>query len=320
MSNETAADRRRPARPPDDRGAAPVRRRRPTRPESREAGADRDHGARPHHLRVHPRAEHLLERALTLRASPGSRAVSPSTVRCHDDQASGRDRGAGLGRRGTRSGELGDRDERDVVLRGGPRAPLPRTRPGGPDRARGLTSARPGTGAASGWSQAHPGFEVGIPIAHMIDELARALSHHETRVSRVGLPATNGTVGSGLFQNWLDHAGIDVLLPPPHRQREVMTAIRAVRPVDAPAMRSPSSPSSARSCSTRPGHCPHRRLHRDPTRARPSRHQRAPHRRTSGPAPLRGGRSATGSSTWRPASGCWCAACGRRTASRDTSG
>ena len=71
--------------------------------------------------------------------------------------------------------------------------------------------------------------EVGLPLIHMIDEVARHLEG-VPQVRRVGLLATTGTVRAGLYQDWLGRAGVDVLVPDAELQdRAVMAAIRAVK-------------------------------------------------------------------------------------------
>ncbi|MFI0454257.1 aspartate/glutamate racemase family protein [Actinomadura sp. 6N118] len=71
---------------------------------------------------------------------------------------------------------------------------------------------------------------VGLPIVHMIGEVARHLTTLSPRVHTAGLLATSGTVRAGLYQEWLDGFGIRLVLPDAVSQdREVMTAIRAVK-------------------------------------------------------------------------------------------
>jgi aspartate racemase len=71
---------------------------------------------------------------------------------------------------------------------------------------------------------------VGLPIAHMIDEVAQHLARLRPPVRTVGLLATTGTVRAGLYDEWLARVGIDLVLPDDTSQeREVMAAIRAVK-------------------------------------------------------------------------------------------
>ncbi|MDQ0714914.1 aspartate racemase [Streptomyces luteogriseus] len=71
---------------------------------------------------------------------------------------------------------------------------------------------------------------VGLPIVHMIDEVARHLTTLRPRIHTAGLLATTGTVRAGLYEEWLDRAGIRLVLPDVTSQdHEVMTAVRAVK-------------------------------------------------------------------------------------------
>ena len=72
--------------------------------------------------------------------------------------------------------------------------------------------------------------QIGLPIIHMIDEVAKHLATLEPPVRTAGLLATTGTMREGLYQQWLDRVGIDLVLPDPASQDlEVMAAIRAVK-------------------------------------------------------------------------------------------
>ncbi|GGW95466.1 aspartate/glutamate racemase family protein [Streptomyces lomondensis] len=71
---------------------------------------------------------------------------------------------------------------------------------------------------------------VGLPIIHMIGEVARHLTTLSPRIHTAGLLATTGTVRAGLYQEWLDRFGIRLVLPGTVSQNhEVMTAIHAVK-------------------------------------------------------------------------------------------
>ncbi|MFJ8537232.1 aspartate/glutamate racemase family protein [Streptomyces sp. NPDC093591] len=71
---------------------------------------------------------------------------------------------------------------------------------------------------------------VGLPIVHMIGEVAEHLTALRPAVRAAGLLATTGTVRAGLYQEWLDRAGVDLVLPDRSSQdSEVMAAIRAVK-------------------------------------------------------------------------------------------
>jgi aspartate racemase len=68
----------------------------------------------------------------------------------------------------------------------------------------------------------------GLPVVHMIEEVARHLVTLDPPVRRVGLLATTGTLHAGLHKQWLD--GVDIVLPDPVSQEdELMAAIRAVK-------------------------------------------------------------------------------------------
>ncbi|NUP42294.1 MAG: amino acid racemase [Streptomyces sp.] len=71
---------------------------------------------------------------------------------------------------------------------------------------------------------------VGLPIVHMIGEVARHLGAMGPSLRTAGLLATTGTVRAGLYQDWLDRFGIRLVLPDAAGQdAEVMTAVRAVK-------------------------------------------------------------------------------------------
>lgn len=70
--------------------------------------------------------------------------------------------------------------------------------------------------------------EVGLPIVHMIDEVAKHLAAMQPAVRAAGLLSTTGTLHAGLHKQWLDQ--VDIVLPDPvSQQDEVMAAIRAVK-------------------------------------------------------------------------------------------
>ncbi|MEU0249032.1 amino acid racemase [Streptomyces sp. NPDC006235] len=74
---------------------------------------------------------------------------------------------------------------------------------------------------------------VGLPIVHMIGEVARHLTTVSPRIHTAGLLATTGTLRAGLYQEWLDRFGIRLVLPDDGSQdREVMAGIRAVKAGD----------------------------------------------------------------------------------------
>lgn len=73
----------------------------------------------------------------------------------------------------------------------------------------------------------------GVPIVHMIDQAVRAVAGMSPPVRQVGLLATTGTVRAGLYQDWLDRAGLRPVLPTPAEQQDLVTAaIHAVKAGD----------------------------------------------------------------------------------------
>jgi aspartate racemase len=71
---------------------------------------------------------------------------------------------------------------------------------------------------------------LGVPLVHMIDEVARHISAVTPAITKVGLLATTGTVRAELYQHWLAAYGIDVVVPHSRIQNaNVMPAIRAVK-------------------------------------------------------------------------------------------
>ncbi|WP_238431454.1 aspartate/glutamate racemase family protein [Streptomyces cavernae] len=71
---------------------------------------------------------------------------------------------------------------------------------------------------------------IGLPIVHMIGEVARHLATLSPRIHTAGLLATSGTVRAGLYHAWLDRSGIRLVLPDARSQdHEVTAGIRAVK-------------------------------------------------------------------------------------------
>ncbi|MBN9794660.1 MULTISPECIES: aspartate/glutamate racemase family protein [unclassified Pseudonocardia] len=70
---------------------------------------------------------------------------------------------------------------------------------------------------------------VDVPVVHMIDEVARSLAGAAPPVRCAGLLATDGTVGTGLYQDWLHRRGVEVIVPDARDQRAVMTAILSIK-------------------------------------------------------------------------------------------
>lgn len=76
-----------------------------------------------------------------------------------------------------------------------------------------------------------------IPVIHAIEECVAYLK--ENNICRVGLEATDGTIQTRVFQDKLEAAGIEVVLPNPEMQAKVMSIIynnvKAGMPVDMEA-------------------------------------------------------------------------------------
>lgn len=64
---------------------------------------------------------------------------------------------------------------------------------------------------------------IGLPVIHVIERTAALLGSKGIR--RVGLMATDGTVRSGIFQQKLEQAGLETVLPSSEAQRGIMTLI-----------------------------------------------------------------------------------------------
>jgi aspartate racemase len=67
---------------------------------------------------------------------------------------------------------------------------------------------------------------IAIPVISIIDEVADEVERRRPGARRVGLMATTGTIKTGLFQDRLREGGLEVLVPPPEDQEDlVMSAI-----------------------------------------------------------------------------------------------
>jgi aspartate racemase len=72
--------------------------------------------------------------------------------------------------------------------------------------------------------------QLGLPVVHMVDEVAKHIVTARPQVRTVGLLATSGTIRAQLYQQWLGEAGISVVTPgEPVQSSHVMPAIRAVK-------------------------------------------------------------------------------------------
>jgi aspartate racemase len=69
-----------------------------------------------------------------------------------------------------------------------------------------------------------------IPVISIIEEVAGEITRSHPRMERVGLLATTGTIKARLFQDRLHEVGIEVLVPSPQNQENlVMSAIYGVK-------------------------------------------------------------------------------------------
>jgi len=71
--------------------------------------------------------------------------------------------------------------------------------------------------------------ELAIPWLHLIDHTAAAIARRHPGIARVGVLATDGTLGASLYQRSLLELGIGTVAPSPgsELQREIMDAIYA---------------------------------------------------------------------------------------------
>lgn len=76
---------------------------------------------------------------------------------------------------------------------------------------------------------------IGLPVVHMIDEVAKHVLVSHPRTRNVGVLATTGTVRSALYQDWLGRIGVAVITPSAEEQDRVMAGIRAVKAGDTSA-------------------------------------------------------------------------------------
>lgn len=64
-----------------------------------------------------------------------------------------------------------------------------------------------------------------ITFVHLIRETSRFVRLNHPEIKRVGLLATVGTCRSGVYSKVFEESGIEVLVPPPDRQKRVHSAI-----------------------------------------------------------------------------------------------
>lgn len=75
--------------------------------------------------------------------------------------------------------------------------------------------------------------ELGLPFIHLIEEVAGALAAKFPGGARVGILATDGTIGSGLYPPILAARGMETVLPDTADQARVMETIYGRRGVKA---------------------------------------------------------------------------------------
>jgi aspartate racemase len=71
--------------------------------------------------------------------------------------------------------------------------------------------------------------QIKLPIIHMMDETAAAISARDPKVRKVGLLATGGTIKAGVYQEALKRRGLDCIVPESQSQEKVMWVIRQVK-------------------------------------------------------------------------------------------
>jgi aspartate racemase len=71
--------------------------------------------------------------------------------------------------------------------------------------------------------------QIDLPIIHMMDETAAAISAREPKVRKVGLLATSGTIQARVYQEALKRRGLECIVPEPQSQEKIMWVIRQVK-------------------------------------------------------------------------------------------
>ncbi|MFB0507959.1 MAG: aspartate/glutamate racemase family protein [Thermodesulfobacteriota bacterium] len=67
---------------------------------------------------------------------------------------------------------------------------------------------------------------IAIPVISIVEEVTGEIERRLPGIRRVGLTATTGTIRAGLFQDRLGEVGVEVLVPPPEDQEDlVMSSI-----------------------------------------------------------------------------------------------
>lgn len=71
--------------------------------------------------------------------------------------------------------------------------------------------------------------EITVPVLHMIREVAKAVKSTNSKYEKVGLLATTGTVTANLYQREFQKVRIEVIVPTPKVQTDVMDAIQEIK-------------------------------------------------------------------------------------------
>lgn len=71
--------------------------------------------------------------------------------------------------------------------------------------------------------------EITVPVLHMIREVAKAAKSTNSKYEKVGLLATTGTVTANLYQREFQKIRIEVIVPTPKVQTDVMDAIQEIK-------------------------------------------------------------------------------------------
>lgn len=71
--------------------------------------------------------------------------------------------------------------------------------------------------------------EITVPVLHMIREVAKAVKSTNSKYEKVGLLATTGTVTANLYQREFQKIRIEVIVPTPKVQTDVMDAIQEIK-------------------------------------------------------------------------------------------
>ncbi len=75
--------------------------------------------------------------------------------------------------------------------------------------------------------------DVSIPLLHMSELTRDYILNHPAKLKRIGLIATSGTINTKLFQNLLEEAGLQVLVPDQEGQERFTEAVYGKKGVKA---------------------------------------------------------------------------------------